>query len=99
MPSPIFQFNSEVNVFQAQFIGTDGEPVDITGDTPVDMEFRKPDNTKVIEVAVTIVDADNGIVEYSETTNAKTNIIGAWEYRPITASKREGAWLQFIVSD
>lgn len=88
--------------FDAQFIDTQGNPRDITGQTSVDMEFRKPDNSKVIEVGITVLDQTLGTVRYTESTTSKTNIIGAWEYRPIAnfpSSKLPGRFVQFIVED
>jgi len=88
--------------FDADFIDENGDPKDLTGATTIDMEFRKPDNLKVVELAITIVDVLLGKVRYTETTTAKTNIIGAWEYRPkanFPSSIVPGRWLQYIVDD
>ncbi len=102
MPTEILQLNQEGIDFKAQFTNSDGTDKNISGNTSVDMEFRKPDNTKVTENGITVTDANSGNVEYSETTNAKTNIKGAWEYRPIAifvGSTVPGKWIQYIVSD
>ena len=80
----------------------DGTPRDLTAVTTVDMEFRKPDNSKVTEATITIIDAVTGQVRYAEATSAKSNIIGAWEYRPIAnfgTAKIPGEWIQYIVAD
>jgi hypothetical protein len=99
MPSDVFQLDQQNLVFRGQVLDQDGNPKDLTGDDPFDMEFRKPDNTKVTENGITEVDLPNGIVEYTETTTSKSNVKGAWEYRPVTNSKLKGRWIQFIVSD
>lgn len=99
MPSDKLQLDQQNINFDAQFLNSDGTPKDLTGDTPIDMEFRKPDNSKVTEATITVVDLTTGQVRYTEATTAKTNIIGAWEYRPITLTKIKGEWIQFIVSD
>jgi len=99
MPTEILQLNQQNNQFDAFLTDSNGDPLNIATDLPIDMEFRKPDNTKVTENAITVVDAPTGHVRYTEATTSKTNIIGAWEYRPVTNSKVTGKWIQFVVED
>lgn len=103
MSSDVFQFNQSGIDFEAQFIDENGDPLDITGNSSVDMEFRKPDNAKVTELAITIVNALTGEVKYTESTTSKANILGAWEYRPrahfVATPDLPGRWVQFVVED
>jgi hypothetical protein len=104
MPTPILQFNQSGINFDAIVIDVDtGDPRDLTSATSVDMEFRKPDNTKVIELAITVLDPLTGSVRYTESATSKTNIKGAWEYRPIAhfpaSPDVPGDWIQYIAHD
>jgi hypothetical protein len=60
----------------------DGSGVDITGADEVTFRWVAPDGSAVFDVDATIIDAENGLAEYTTLADHWRGIAGLWHLYP-----------------
>lgn len=52
-------------VFKATILDEDSVVVDVSGATTMELVFRKPDGTAVVQTAVHTTDGEDGVIQYT----------------------------------
>lgn len=77
-------------------------PVDLNGNTLLQMEFMRPDNSSIIVTATGVAPLSNGVITFTDSVGI-FNQVGRWKVRGIvtfsSTSYFKGSWFGFSVDN